>query len=480
MTKSMTSLKLARALGLIAALATVGARAEPVEETLDDAGFGKVTIYRATDEPKGVLLFAPGTGGWSAELTATAKELAQLDYVVSAVNPDEYLARLERSDSACVDLSADFDRLNRALEARYPIETPQPPVLLGYGAGASLVYAALAQAPAERFHAGVGVDFCPELALRKPLCPGPANLAAAPRPDNKGVVLKPVARLPTTWFVFQNRPACAADAAETLIKALPLARLTTLSATEGVKAWLPQVSALLQWLDPGISQQVQPDASATGVPLIEVPVAGGPERPQFAVMLSGDGGWALLDRAVTAELAQNGLPTVGWDSLSYFWKARQPDAAALDLERVLRHYLTRWKKSRIVLMGYSFGADVLPAMVNRLPQDLRERVDLVAFMGLSDHASFEFNLTDWISDRPDEGDQPIRPELEKMSGLKRLCVYGAEEEDAACPKFAGLGVIAEKMPGDHHFDEDYQGVARRILDRLPPPATAAAKPPGKD
>jgi type IV secretory pathway VirJ component len=30
-----------------------------------------------------------------------------------------------------------------------------------------------------------------------------------------------------------------------------------------------------------------------------------------------------------------------------------------------------------------------------------------------------------------------------------------------------LGVIAEQMPGDHHFDEDYQGVAHRILAHLP-------------
>ncbi len=108
-------------------------------------------------------------------------------------------------------------------------------------------------------------------------------------------------------------------------------------------------------------------------------------------MFSGDGGWALLDRAVTAELAKNGLPTVGWDSLSYFWKARQPDQVALDLERVLRNYMTDWKKERIVLIGYSFGADVLPALANRLPRDLRDRVDLAVFLGLSDYAAFEFH-----------------------------------------------------------------------------------------
>ena len=178
-------------------------------------------------------------------------------------------------------------------------------------------------------------------------------------------------------------------------------------------------------------------------------------------------GWALLDRAVTAELAKNGLPTIGWDSLSYFWKIRQPDEVALDLERTLRKYLDAWKKERIVLIGYSFGANALPAIVNRLPLALRERIDLLVFLGLSDYASFEFHLNDWISDNPDEGDQPVRPELAKLDAIKRLCIYGADEEDASCPKLADLGIIVQQMPGDHHFDEDYQGVARRILDQLP-------------
>jgi type IV secretory pathway VirJ component len=401
--------------------------------------------------------------------------LAKLDYVVAGLDLDAYLARVDRSEAACADLSADFDRLNRLMEERYPIATHQPPILLGYGAGAALTYAALVQAPANRFHAGVAMDFCPELPLRKPLCPGAANLESAVLPDNQGVGLKPVARLPTTWFVFQNRPACDAAAAARFVQSIPLARLAEIPGEGGVKTWLPQVTALLQWLDPGIAKQVQPDASVSGVPLTEVPATGGPDRPQLAVMFSGDGGWALLDRAVTAELAKNGLPTVGWDSLSYFWKARQPDEVALDLERVLRHYLEAWKKDRIVLIGYSFGADVLPAVANRLPAELRQRIDLAVFLGLSDYASFEFHLNDWIGDKPSPGAQPVRPEIEKLSGIRRLCVYGAEEEGASCPKLAALGIIAEKMSGDHHFDKDYQGVARRILDRLPPPP--AAPPP---
>ena len=458
-----------RVLCLIAALLAVAtARAEIAGETLDDPTFGKLTIQHPTDEPKGVVLFASGAGGWNADLTAVAREIAGLDYVVAGIDLNDYLARLERSDAACADPAAALNQLNRLMEQRYPPATHLPPILLGQGAGAALGYAALAQASADRFHAGVAVDFCPELPLRKPLCKGPANLASAALPDNRGVLLKPAGWLSTTWFVFQNHPACEAAAVARFVEQVQNARLADVPGADGVKTWLPQVSALLQWLDPSIVKQVQPDASVSGVPLTEVPVTDGSDRPQFAVMFSGDGGWALLDRAVTAELAKYGLPTVGWDSLSYFWKARQPDEVALDLERVLRNYLDAWKKERVVLIGYSFGADVLPAVARRLPKELRDRIDLVALLGLSDYAAFEFHLNDWISDQPDQGDQPVRPELEKLSGIKRLCIYGVEEEDAACPKLTELGVIVEKMPGDHHFDEDYQGVAQRILDQLPP------------
>ena len=438
-----------------------------VTETVETPDFGKLTLERTHDEPKGMVLFAAGTGGWTADLTAIARDIADQDYVVAGIDLNAWLARIDRSEAACIDVSADFDRLNRWLEGRYPPATHLPPILLGYGAGAALTYAALAQAPADRFHAGVALNFCPELPLHKPLCPGAAHLETALLPDGKGMALKPVTRLPTTWFVFQNQPACDADAAAQWIQAIPLARLTTLPGSNGVKAGLPQLSALFQWLDPSIVKQVQPDAGLGSVPLTEVPATGGPDRPQLALMFSGDGGWALLDRAVTAELAKNGLPTVGWDSLSYFWKARLPDQVALDLERVLRHYLEVWKKTRIVLIGFSFGADALPAVVSRLPKELRDRIDLIALLSVSAYASFEFHINDWIDDAPGNEDQPVRPELEKLNGIKRLCLYGVEDENSACPHFAEIGVMPEKMPGDHHFDEDYQGVAQRILVQLP-------------
>src|SRR5438270_3071624 len=96
-----------------------------------------------------------------------------------------------------------------------------------------------------------------------------------------------------------------------------------------------------------------------GVPLIEVP-ARGTGTDELAVLLSGDGGWAVTDRGIAERLTQGGIPVVGWNALRYFIRRKKPDRVARDLERVLRTYLPLWHKEKVILIGYSFGADVMP------------------------------------------------------------------------------------------------------------------------
>ena len=60
----------------------------------------------------------------------------------------------------------------------------------------------------------------------------------------------------------------------------------------------------------------------------------------------------------------------------------------------------------MILIGYSFGADVLPFIVNRLPDDLRKRIASVNLLGLSTEATFEIHVADWIPGNVSKG-QPI-------------------------------------------------------------------------
>ena len=104
-----------------------------------------------------------------------------------------------------------------------------------------------------------------------------------------------------------------------------------------------------------------------GLPLHEVPTKS-PSPTTAAVFLSGDGGWAGMDRRVSEDLAAHGVSVVGLDSRAYLMKARTPDEAAADIARVIRHYTTQWAVQHVALVGYSRGADMAPFIVNRLPE----------------------------------------------------------------------------------------------------------------
>ena len=195
------------------------------------------------------------------------------------------------------------------------------------------------------------------------------------------------------------------------------------------------------------------------LPLEEVHANG--SSSEFALLITGDGGWAGLDRELAARLAANGVPTVGLNSLKYFWTERTPDETARDVGRVLRHYLSVWHKQRVLLVGYSFGADVLPFIVNRLPPDLRERIASVSLLGIDAHASFEVRVSDWVGG--DGGGPPTRPELEEVRHVPLLCIYGEGEEDSICPGLSAGTATREKIGRGHHFSGEYATLADRIL-----------------
>src|SRR5262249_20791895 len=135
------------------------------------------------------------------------------------------------------------------------------------------------------------------------------------------------------------------------------------------------------------------DPVVADLPLIERPVNG--TQSSFVVMFSGDGGWSTLTQKVAAQLNGDGDPVVGWNTLKYFWNAKTPEVGGADLARVIEHYARRWHKDGVVLIGYSMGADILPALVNRLPAASRQRVRSVVLLAPGRAASFEFHLTGW-------------------------------------------------------------------------------------
>jgi type IV secretory pathway VirJ component len=181
-----------------------------------------------------------------------------------------------------------------------------------------------------------------------------------------------------------------------------------------------------------------------------------------AIFLSGDGGWRDIDRQIGEALSRSGVSVVGVDALRYFWRERTPEETARDLERLIAYYTARWARPKVLLIGYSFGADVLPFAVNRLPPQVRRQVQLISLLGFATVADFEIRIAGWLGGHGDSA-LPTLPEIHRIDGTKIQCIYGDEEDDTGCtaPELAQADRL--KMPGGHHFGGDYETVTRAIL-----------------
>ena len=199
-----------------------------------------------------------------------------------------------------------------------------------------------------------------------------------------------------------------------------------------------------------------------------------PSPTAVVIFLSGDGGWAGLDRRISEDLAARGVAVVGLDTRSYLMKTRTPDEAAADVARVMRHYTTQWAVQHVGIVGYSRGADLAPFVVNRLPSELRAELALVALLAPAERAGFQFHWTDLLNDTSKPSDPPILPELERLRGTPVLCVYGKDEKESLCRLADTSAVRVDKRRGRHHFDGDYDAIAAEIL-RLLAPVNAAGR-----
>jgi type IV secretory pathway VirJ component len=196
-----------------------------------------------------------------------------------------------------------------------------------------------------------------------------------------------------------------------------------------------------------------------GVPVVEVPSA----KPSdtLTLFMSGDGGWRDLDKVVAGDMANLGYPVVGIDVLRYYWEHKTPEQTAADLTELMQHYRQKWGTKRFILAGYSFGADVMPAVYNRLAAEDQNRIDGIILLAFARTGSFEIHVDGWLGTAGKE--ITTGAEMAKLPAEKVLCVYGIEEKDeSGCTEATAVGEKLQ-LPGGHHFDENYPALAKRLI-----------------
>jgi len=397
--------------------------------------YGEVAVTKPTGQMRGFAVLFSAHEHWADEDQARADALAKHGAMVVGVDTSRYATNLAAvKTETCHKLYSDAEAIGHQLERQQESNQYFAPIAIGSGEGALIAARMLAQAPANTLAGAVSLDPAAQLDARFEPCAADPKLSRGT--GLPGFFEQGVTRGGTGASASTSTPhAFAPDAAGTD----KLVALTT----------------------PHLRIVTESEEDISDLPLVELPAAH--PTDMLAIVISGDGGWRDLDKTIAEALQKDGVAVVGWDSLRYFWSEKPPAQTSHDLARVIKAYSARWHAKHIALVGYSFGADVMPFAYNRLPDALRAKVSYMSLLGFAPDADFQIRVTGWLGMPASDKALPVKPELARVPPSIVQCVYGADEKDTLCPTLVNTGIDIVKTTGNHHFDGDYDALAGKII-----------------
>ena len=441
-----------------------------VEDSLVFGKFGKINIYKPGIEPAEVVIFASGDAGWKYGVIDMAQKLAKEGALVLGIDIKHYMQVLQREKVHCHYISADFEILNQYIQKKYHFKKYTLPVLAGYSSGATLIYGIIAQAPEKTYKGGLALGFCPDISINRPLCKGSGLSYDS---IEHGYLLKPRKNLTTPFIVINGQldEVCDEKITKDFMSEIKNGKFYYLPHVgHGFTKpgnWVPAFLEGYHFIIgsfAGIIRQTTED-ELEKLPIVITPAATEIHNMPFIVGISGDGGWKGMIETMALKFADRGIPVAGIDALRYFWNYVSPEKAAEDVGNVIADYMQKWNKSEVILLGYSFGADVLPFIVNRLPEYLRHEIKMVVLMSPDKSADFEFHFTDWF-DESSRDAYNVAPELQRLKAAPTVIIYGEKENDSLVKHISNRKVRIIKVPGDHHYNYDTENLVNLIVKEI--------------
>ena len=289
--------------------------------------FGTVRLYYDSPHLAHLTLLISGREGWNRQMETIATVLTAQDALVAGIDLPHYLDALAAADEWCSYPGGDFAAVSKFVQQKFSFPNYQLPVLVGYDSGATLVYATMAQAPANLIRGAISLSFCPDLQVKKPLCQW-NNLHWQQSAPGKAYTLLPASTLPYSWIVLQGADdaVCRAPVVQAFVARVQHGTIVLLPQVghdfASSTSWTPQLEEAFTTLVQQRETDPAPQAEAVkDLPLIEMPTTGA-KNDTLAVILSGDGGWASIDRDLGNTFVDRGLAVVGLNSLRYFWTPR--------------------------------------------------------------------------------------------------------------------------------------------------------------
>ena len=192
----------------------------------------------------------------------------------------------------------------------------------------------------------------------------------------------------------------------------------------------------------------------------------------LVLVLSGEGGWRAFDVQLASWLSADGYWVGGVDCLKYFWKP-QDDRAALAADvalyaAALRRAAGAAAGTRVVLAGFSFGADLAPWIAGVGAHG--PRIAGLVLIGPDEQGSLEARVVEILGFAPKAHTFDTAKALADVRPIPVLFVHGGSDDDSAAPAlaagYAGPKALAVVAGAKHHFAGHEDELKRAVLDGL--------------
>jgi type IV secretory pathway VirJ component len=400
-----------------------------------------------------------GNSGWKTSVNGFSQTFSQMNTLVIGVDILEYYKNLRQRKDDCYNVAADFVELATEVEKKYDFPDYKPPVIMGYSSGATLVYGVLAQARPGTFIGGISVGFCPNIVLTRRLCEINGLTISVDLPG-KRYILKPDEILGNPWIVINGKldKSCNYESIEDFVSKTKNAELITLPkgsigsarGNDFMPQWKDAFNRLIEKYEKDKPPKVNID-EVRDLPIIITNSKTPDKQAPIALLISGDGGWYGFEQSIADNLATRGIPTIGFDSKKYFWSRKTPEKTAADIAKALDFYCKEWGREKFILIGYSLGAEIVPFIVNRLPQEIKSRIKSTVLMSPATTTDFEIHISNMLGMGNRQNTYNTIDEIIKMQNVPTLIILGDGEKTEIPGLLSNTTVIIKKIPGDHHY-----------------------------
>ncbi|WP_293912500.1 MULTISPECIES: AcvB/VirJ family lysyl-phosphatidylglycerol hydrolase [unclassified Sphingobacterium] len=192
----------------------------------------------------------------------------------------------------------------------------------------------------------------------------------------------------------------------------------------------------------------------------------GNTKVPFILFFSGDGGLNTFSNNLCSTLANKGYGISAVDSKKYFWNKKSPQQLATDMAGYLHKILDKRPNTQFVVAGFSFGADAVPFLVNRLPADLKSKLYRAVMIEPSTSTDLEIHLADMVGRSHVKRSLDVIAEINKIENTQTLLLMGNDTRDFPSSQLSTKHVRIQVLKGDHHFDGHEDEVANAVISEL--------------